>query len=53
MNLASIVNLADGLMFLMAIPNLIGVYLLLPVLKRKLADYRARLASGEIRPTRA
>jgi AGCS family alanine or glycine:cation symporter len=52
MNLASIVNLADGLMFLMAIPNLIGVYLLLPVLKRKLADYRARLASGEIRPTR-
>jgi len=51
MNLGSIVDLADGLMFIMAIPNLIGVYLLLPVLKRKLADYQARLASGEIRPS--
>ncbi|KAA2284508.1 alanine/glycine:cation symporter family protein [Arenimonas fontis] len=51
MSIGSIVDLADGLMFIMAIPNLIGVYLLLPVLRRKLADYQARLASGEIRPS--
>lgn len=52
MSLGSLVDFADSVLFLMAIPNLIGVYLLLPVVKRELASYRARLASGEIRPTR-
>lgn len=52
MNLSSIVDLADALVFTMAIPNLIGVYLLLPVIKRDLADYRAKLRSGAIRPSR-
>jgi alanine or glycine:cation symporter, AGCS family len=50
MNLGSIVDIADALMFIMAIPNLIGVYLLMPVVKRELAGYEARLRSGEIRP---
>lgn len=48
MPLASIVDIADGLLFIMAIPNLIGVYLLLPVVKRELAGYEARLKAGEI-----
>jgi AGCS family alanine or glycine:cation symporter len=52
MNLGSIVDIADALLFIMAIPNLIGVYLLMPVVKRELASYQARLRSGEIRPTR-
>ena len=51
MQLSSIVDIADALLFIMAIPNLIGVYLLMPVVKRELASYRARLASGEIAPT--
>lgn len=51
MPLASIVDIADGLLFIMAIPNLIGVYLLMPVVKRELKRYLARLKSGEIRPT--
>ncbi len=50
MNLSSIVDIADALLFIMAIPNLIGVYLLLPVLKRAVDDYDRRLASGSIRP---
>lgn len=50
MPLDSLVNLADGLLFLMAIPNLIGVYLLLPVVRRRLLDYEHRLAAGVIRP---
>jgi len=50
MNLSSIVDIADALLFIMAIPNLIGVYLLLPVLKRAVDDYDQRLASGSIRP---
>jgi AGCS family alanine or glycine:cation symporter len=51
MQLSSIVDIADALLFIMAIPNLIGVYLLMPVVKRELASYRARLASGEIATT--
>jgi AGCS family alanine or glycine:cation symporter len=53
MPLASIVDIADGLLFIMAIPNLIGVYLLLPVIKRELAGYEARLKAGEIPNFRA
>jgi alanine or glycine:cation symporter, AGCS family len=48
MNLSSIVDIADALLFIMAIPNLIGVYLLVPALKRSLASYQRRLAAGEI-----
>ena len=51
MPLASIVDIADGLLFIMAIPNLIGVYLLMPVVKRELKSYLARLKSGEIART--
>ena len=51
MPLGSIVDIADALLFIMAIPNLIGVYLLMPVVKRELLSYLARLKSGEIRPT--
>lgn len=52
MPLASIVDIADGLLFIMSIPNLVGVYLLMPVLKREFEGYWARLRSGQI-PTRA
>lgn len=48
MNIGSIVDIADSLLFLMAIPNLIGVYLLAPVVKRELDSYQMRLRSGEI-----
>lgn len=50
MPLGSIVDIADALLFIMAIPNLIGVYLLMPVVKKHLDSYMARLKSGEIRP---
>lgn len=48
MNLQSIVGIADALMFIMAVPNLIGVYLLLPTLKRALHDYQQQLAEGRV-----
>lgn len=48
MQLNSIVNIADALMFIMAVPNLIGVYLLLPAVKRALHDYQAQLAAGKV-----
>jgi AGCS family alanine or glycine:cation symporter len=53
MNLNSLVDIADALLFIMAIPNLIGVYMLMPVVKRELNSYLARLKSGEIRRTDA
>ncbi len=50
MQLGSIIGIADAMLLLMSIPNLIGVYLLLPVVRRELDSYLARLKSGEIRP---
>ena len=50
MPLGSIVDIADALLFIMAIPNLIGVYLLMPVVKREVDRYWRRLKTGEIRP---
>jgi len=53
MKLSVLMDFADALLFTMAIPNLIGVYMLMPVVKRELKDYLARVKSGEIRPARS
>lgn len=45
-------DLMDGMFFLMAIPNIIGIYIMAPELKRDLQDYLARVKSGEIVETR-
>ncbi len=37
------------MIFVMALPNIIGLYLLAPVVKRDLDSYFARVHSGEIR----
>lgn len=50
MQLGSIVDVADALLFIMAIPNLVGVYLLMPAVRRHLVSYQARVRSGEIAP---
>lgn len=52
LQLSSLVDIADALLFIMAIPNLIGVYLLMPVVKRELNAYWARLRSGQLRSYR-
>jgi AGCS family alanine or glycine:cation symporter len=49
MQLSAIVDLADGLLFIMAIPNLIGMYLLAPVVKRELEGYLERVRTGTTR----
>ena len=41
--LGSLIDLSDALIFLVAIPNLLGLYLLAPVLKEELISYRERL----------
>jgi len=42
----------SGLIFAMAVPNILGLYILAPVVKGELREYTAKLRSGEIQPTR-
>lgn len=48
-NLSAVVDFSDAMIFVMALPNVIGLYLLAPVVKRELGSYLARVNSGEIR----
>ncbi len=48
-NLGAVVDFSDAMIFVMALPNVIGLYLLAPVVKRELASYMSRVNSGEIR----
>ena len=47
-----ILDFSDSMVFAMALANMLGLYLLAPVVRGELASYRARLASGEISPFR-
>jgi AGCS family alanine or glycine:cation symporter len=49
-SLDPVIGFSDAMIFAMSIPNLIGVYLMLPVIKRELTNYGAKLRSGEIQP---
>jgi AGCS family alanine or glycine:cation symporter len=40
--LGSVVDLSDALVFVVAIPNLIGLYVLAPTIRRELSAYEAR-----------
>ncbi|MEM6707824.1 MAG: alanine:cation symporter family protein [Pseudomonadota bacterium] len=39
-NLSAVIDLSDALVFVVAIPNLIGLYLLAPVVRDELKRYR-------------
>ncbi|GAB4189948.1 MAG: alanine/glycine:cation symporter family protein [Wenzhouxiangellaceae bacterium] len=47
-NLRAVMDIADGMILAMALPNLIGVYLLTPVVKRELKSYWGRYKRGEL-----
>ncbi|ANT65690.1 MULTISPECIES: alanine/glycine:cation symporter family protein [Prosthecochloris] len=49
MNLGTVIDFTDAMIFAMSFPNIIGLYLLAPGVKRDLDDYFARLRQGEIR----
>lgn len=51
-NLGAVVDFSDAMIFVMALPNVIGLYLLAPVVKRELDSYLARVKSGEIKSYR-
>ncbi len=52
MDLTAVIGFSDAMIFAMSLGNIAGLYLLAPVVKRELNGYRAKLASGAIRPTR-
>ncbi len=52
MDFTRLVDFSDATYFLMAVPNVIGLYLLAPVVKREMISYFARLGSGQIKSTR-
>jgi len=56
MQLDAVIYFSDAMIFAMAFPNIIGLYFLMPVVKKHLDGYWARYKAGELvsnRPTKA
>lgn len=47
--LGAVIEFSDAMLFMMAVPNFIGIYLLAPVIKRELSSYLDKIKSGEIK----
>ena len=48
--LDAVIGFSDSMIFLMALPNIVGLYIMAGVVKREIFGYRERLADGEIVP---
>lgn len=48
-SLGPVIDFSDAAIFAMAVVNIIGLYVLMPVVKRELDSYWSRLKSGEIK----
>ncbi|ETI58126.1 alanine/glycine:cation symporter family protein [Marinomonas profundimaris] len=47
-NLGPVIDFSDAAIFAMAVANIIGLYFLMPIVKKELLSYQKRLKSGEI-----
>ena len=47
--LGPLLDISDALVFLICVPNILGLYFLAPIAKREMNSYFARLNSGEIK----
>ena len=47
--LGPILDISDALVFLICVPNILGLYILSPIVKRELDIYWAKIKSGEIK----
>ena len=47
--LGPLLDISDALVFLICVPNILGLYFLAPIVKREMDSYFARLKSGEIK----
>ncbi|MFU8840841.1 MAG: alanine/glycine:cation symporter family protein [Nitriliruptoraceae bacterium] len=48
LSLGPVIGISDSMLFLMAIPNVLGLYILARLVKKEILGYRAQVASGEI-----
>jgi AGCS family alanine or glycine:cation symporter len=48
MQLGSVIDFSDAMIFAMAFPNILGIYFLLPVVKKELDDYWADYRAGRL-----
>ncbi len=48
MNLGPVVDFSDAMIFAMAFPNILGLYILMPEVRKSLADYLGKIKSGAI-----
>ncbi len=51
-NLGAVIDFSDAAIFAMALVNITALYVLMPIVKREMTSYLARLKSGEIRRTK-
>jgi AGCS family alanine or glycine:cation symporter len=49
MQLGSVIDFSDAMIFAMAFPNVLGIYFLLPVVRKDLDDYWADFKAGRLR----
>jgi AGCS family alanine or glycine:cation symporter len=49
MQLGSVINFSDAMIFAMAFPNVLGIYFLLPVVKKELDEYWADYKAGRLK----
>lgn len=47
--LSAVLDFSDAMVFLIAIPNILGLYLFAPEVKREVNDYIRRIKAGEVR----
>ena len=52
MDLGAVIDFSDSMIFAMAIANIVGLYILAPVVKQMLDSYWTRLKNGEIKKFR-
>ena len=48
-SLGPILSISDSLVFLICVPNILGLYIMAPIVKREMDSYFARIKSGEIK----
>ncbi|HXV73803.1 MAG TPA: alanine/glycine:cation symporter family protein [Sphingomonadales bacterium] len=53
LSIGNVINIMDSLFFLLAVPNIIGLYIMAGELRRDLKDYQARLKTGKIKMSHA
>lgn len=49
LSLGSVLDFADAVLFLLSVFNIIGLYLLAPVVKREMRAFREKMRTGEVR----